>query len=108
MVQHTISCRTCGTVRSHIVLGTDAVDIGWANVQWTPGRDAAEYLGDCPCRIPRDVPFTLTCIQCDAGTDIESFEHAMEQGWRLIEYTPDLPMANFLGVCPDCRDGFDE
>jgi len=52
---------------------------------------------------PPDVPFTLVCINCDAGMEIESSEQALAAGWTEIEFAPDLPMANYLGVCPDCR-----
>jgi hypothetical protein len=53
--------------------------------------------------IPRDVPFSLTCQQCDAGMEIETYEEALAQGWLDITNAPDLPMANFLGLCPECR-----
>lgn len=52
--------------------------------------------------IPHDVPFSLTCAECDAGTEIASFEEAAAAGWTEIDYAPDLPMANFVGLCPQC------
>lgn len=52
---------------------------------------------------PNDVPFSLVCINCDAGMDISSMEEAIARGWTSIECDPDLPMANFVGYCPDCR-----
>lgn len=53
--------------------------------------------------IPKEVPFSLVCEQCDAGMEIGSYEEALAQGWHFIQYAPDLPMANFVGLCPDCR-----
>jgi hypothetical protein len=55
----------------------------------------------------KDVPFTLTCSECDAGMEIESHEHAVAEGWTDIDYRPDLPMANYVGLCPVCRETFD-
>jgi hypothetical protein len=57
----------------------------------------------CAIEFSLDVPFSLVCICCDAGMGIESFEQALAAGWTAIEFAPDLPMANYLGVCPDCR-----
>lgn len=53
--------------------------------------------------IPPDVVFSLVCALCDAGGDIETLDQALEEGWSDISYEPDMPMANFLGLCPDCR-----
>ncbi len=52
---------------------------------------------------PNDFPFTLVCINCDAGDRIHSEAEALAEGWTDVEFAPDLPMANWLGVCPDCR-----
>jgi hypothetical protein len=38
--------------------------------------------------------------------EIESFDHATAEGWSGIDYAPDLPMANFIGLCPECRERF--
>lgn len=54
-----------------------------------------------------DVAFSLVCSECDAGMDIESNDQAMAEGWTGIDYAPDLPMANFVGLCPDCREKFE-
>jgi hypothetical protein len=54
-----------------------------------------------------DVPFSLVCRDCDTGMEIESYEHAVANGWSEIDYAPDLPMANFAGLCPDCRERFE-
>ena len=50
-----------------------------------------------------DVPFTLVCVDCDAGMEITSYDEAIANGWTDIEYAPDLPMSNYLGWCPACR-----
>lgn len=100
----TIACRLCGAGR-HITLQSEAEREGWEHVQFTPENQTANYVGLCPsCRIPKDVPFSLTCAYCDAGMDVETFESAMAQGWCNIDYVPELSMANFLGVCPECRE----
>jgi hypothetical protein len=52
---------------------------------------------------PNDVPFTLVCIHCDAGDLLHSEQQALAYGWTDLEIAPDLPMANWLGFCPDCR-----
>ncbi len=51
-----------------------------------------------------DVAFTLVCLECDAGLDIHSHEQAYAAGWTDIDYAPGLPMANFVGLCPDCQE----
>ena len=57
--------------------------------------------------LPNDVPFSLVCCECDAGMEIASYDHAMAEGWTDIDYAPDLPMASFVGLCPDCRERFE-
>jgi uncharacterized protein YlaI len=54
-----------------------------------------------------DAVFTLVCRECDAGMDIESEQEAYAAGWTDIEYSPDLPMANFAGLCPECQEKFE-
>ncbi len=46
--------------------------------------------------------FSLVCENCDAGDDMLNEVDARAAGWTQIEYTPDLPMANFVGLCPHC------
>jgi hypothetical protein len=53
--------------------------------------------------IPADVVFSLVCEVCDAGSNITCHEQAIAEGWTDIIYAPDLPMANFVGLCPDCK-----
>ena len=47
-------------------------------------------------------PFTLVCTDCDAGSEISSYDQALSEGWQRIDFAPDLPMANYVGLCPDC------
>lgn len=54
-------------------------------------------------KIPSHVAFSLVCERCDAGMEIETYEDALNFGWSAIGYEPDCPMANFIGLCPDCR-----
>jgi len=51
----------------------------------------------------RQLPFTLTCAVCDAGTEIRSQAEALAAGWSDITFAPDLPMANYVALCPVCR-----
>jgi hypothetical protein len=57
-------------------------------------------------RLKGNVPFSLVCSECDAGTHIKSQDQAMAEGWADIDYAPDLPMANFIGLCTDCGERF--
>jgi len=56
---------------------------------------------------PNEVPFSLVCINCDAGMDIESREQAIAEGWTEISFEPHMPMANYSGLCPDCKPEWD-
>ena len=56
-----------------------------------------------PDGAPDDVPFSLVCEGCDAGMEIGSYEEALQAGWTDICYAPEQLMANFLGLCPECR-----
>jgi hypothetical protein len=58
--------------------------------------------------ISSEVPFSLVCERCDAGMDIGSYEEAEAQGWHFVQYAPDLPMANYVGLCPTCRRAEEE
>ena len=49
------------------------------------------------------IVFSLVCENCDAGDDMLNEVDARAAGWTQIEYSPDLPMANFVGLCPDCN-----
>ena len=50
------------------------------------------------------VPFSLVCENCDDGLHIDSYEQAIAEGWSDISYEPHVPMANYLGICPVCRE----
>jgi hypothetical protein len=56
-----------------------------------------------PAEFPPDVPFSLTCEGCDAGMEIGSYDEAIVSGWTEIVFAPDLMLANYLGLCPECR-----
>ena len=60
-----------------------------------------------PKQFPADVPFSLVCSDCDAGMEIRTHDQALAEGWTNIDYAPFLPMANFIGLCPECRECFD-
>ena len=61
-----------------------------------------------PQGIPPGVPFSLTCEGCDCGMEIGSYEEAIDAGWTDISYAPEQLMANFLGLCPECRQRQEE
>ena len=52
--------------------------------------------------IPPDVPFSLSCTDCDADSP-DSYQEAIAEGWTGIEFFPEGIAENFLGICPDCR-----
>jgi hypothetical protein len=41
------------------------------------------------------------------GMGFTSGYEAVVAGWSEIDYAPELPMANFVGLCPDCREAFE-
>ncbi|WP_254509545.1 hypothetical protein [Anatilimnocola floriformis] len=53
---------------------------------------------------PNTAAFSLICERCDAGMEIGSEAEALGQGWTGIVYAPDLPSANYVGICPDCQE----
>lgn len=57
--------------------------------------------------IPRDVPFSLSCAECD-GDSPDSYDEAVQDGWTQITYYPEGTSENFLGLCPDCRRSEDQ
>ena len=57
---------------------------------------------------PDDVGFSLTCLECDAGMEIVSYDQALSNGWTGISYDPDGLAWNCFGLCPACRRAQDE
>lgn len=55
-----------------------------------------------------ELPFSLVCDGCDAGMELLSQEEAEAAGWWVYGPAPELPMANYLGRCPDCQRGIQE
>jgi hypothetical protein len=53
--------------------------------------------------VPSDVVFSIVCQRCDADSHLTCHEQAIAEGWFWIAYAPDLPIANFVGLCPDCK-----
>ena len=54
-----------------------------------------------PLFLSDDVPFTLSCFDCDCESP-ESYDEAVRTGWTLIQFTPDGVAENYLGLCPVC------
>ena len=46
--------------------------------------------------------FSLSCVECDAGQGVDSYDAALAAGWQGIFYTPCGFGWNFLGDCPEC------
>lgn len=51
--------------------------------------------------IPRGVPFSLSCSECDIESP-SSFEEAVDAGWNYIRFVPQSLAENFIGLCPNC------
>jgi hypothetical protein len=65
-------------------------------------RRRATSVLDNPNRIPQDVPFTLTCGNCNnEGPDSEN--EARHEGWQDISYVPTSLSEDFSGLCPTCQ-----
>ena len=57
---------------------------------------------------PAETAFSLTCAHCDAGDGITSKPDATAAGWTGIQAAPALPMANFVGICPQCQESLSQ
>ena len=55
----------------------------------------------------QDAQLSLACIECDARTQLPDCGHALAEGWSEIDYAPNVPNANCIGLCPDCREKFE-
>lgn len=60
-----------------------------------------------PSELPRDVPFSISCYECDCDSP-ESLDQAIAEGWTDIEFTPNGFSENFLGYCPEHRVDWDK
>jgi len=47
-------------------------------------------------------PFSLSCLDCDAGMEIDSREEAILLGWTGINAYPEGVGYTHLGSCPEC------
>lgn len=56
-----------------------------------------------PEGVSPSVPFSLACEDCDGGMEIGTYEEAIRLGWTDIVFAPNQLMANYLGLCPECR-----
>ena len=50
----------------------------------------------------RDVPFVISCVECDCDSP-ESYEEALVAGWTHITFAPFALAENFFGFCPQHR-----
>lgn len=49
-------------------------------------------------------PFTLTCYDCDAGSEYECAEAAVLAGWGKVAKDDPEGWTTHIGLCPDCRE----
>jgi hypothetical protein len=49
-----------------------------------------------------ELPFSLICVECDAGADIPTRERAEREGWTGITDDAYGLSHNQVGLCPDC------
>ena len=49
-----------------------------------------------------DSVFSLTCVSCDAGEEIQNHVEASRLGWKEITPDPNGLSWNHVCVCPDC------
>lgn len=50
-----------------------------------------------------DLIFSLKCVTCDAGNDIDSLDEAVKCGWRAFIRDSRGVGWNYLGTCPECQ-----
>lgn len=74
-----------------------------ATATCTFAADLAKRVLADPNGIPTDVPFSLSCCECDFASP-DSFTDAIAEGWTGIEFTPEGLAENFLGLCPEHSD----
>jgi len=67
-------------------------------------RRSDRYCVSCAhtLKLPNAVPFSLTCTECDAGENVDTFQQAKLEGWLELMHTGDLGNAWFMGLCPQC------
>ncbi|APZ94528.1 hypothetical protein [Fuerstiella marisgermanici] len=46
---------------------------------------------------------SITCYDCDNGSQIGSLKEAIDDGWTAIIGDDDLKVTSHLGTCPLCR-----
>ena len=80
----------------------------WNRAMALAGCDLAietvDKVRGAPDGIPPDVPFVLSCVDCDAEGP-GSYDEAITEGWTSIRFFPNSLAENFLGYCPDHNDG---
>lgn len=64
--------------------------------------DLANQVLNDPNGIPRRIPFTLSCRNCEINCP-SSYEDAVAAGWNDIRFVPQRVAEKFLGLCPDCH-----
>lgn len=57
-----------------------------------------------PAQLDDATEFSLCCAHCDAGMEIDTLDQAIRNGWTDIAVALDLLQANFVGICPDCKN----
>jgi hypothetical protein len=60
-----------------------------------------------PVYLSDEVPFSLSCYDCDCDSP-HCYDEAVHAGWTQIQYTPDGLGENYLGLCPECSEKWDD
>ena len=71
---------------------------------WQGQQVIATATPDVNQAVESGMPFSLCCVECDAGMDVQSTLQATADGWTDIQ-ADDGPQYNFCGICPDCKSG---
>ena len=48
--------------------------------------------------------FSLVCLHCDGGMEVDSQHEAIELGWTHLTHDPDGLGWTWVGLCPDCQN----
>lgn len=47
---------------------------------------------------------TMECQDCIESYHDSGIASAIRDGWAEIEWLPESPRANYLGICPECKN----
>ena len=53
------------------------------------------------------LPLSIECFQCETANILEGLEQACAEGWSEIDYDKGRSKAEYVGLCPNCRETFE-